>query len=38
MSFMEQFIVGVVTGALMVSVAKIAQGLLKALLIYLGAV
>ena len=37
MSFMEQFIVGVVTGALMVSVAKISQGLLKALLIYLGA-
>ena len=37
MSFMEQFIFGFVTGALMVSVAKIAQGLLKALLIYLGA-
>ena len=28
MSFMEQFTVGVVTGALMVSVAKIAQALI----------
>jgi len=37
MTFMEQFIVGVVTGALIVSIAKIAQGLLKALLIELGA-
>ena len=37
MSFMEQFIVGVVTGAVMVCVAKIGQGLLKTLLIYLGA-
>ena len=35
MSFMEQFIVGVVTGALMVSEAKIAEGLLKALALLL---
>jgi len=37
MSFIEKFFAGVTTGGLMVSVAKIGQGLLKALLIWGGA-
>jgi len=36
-SIWDQFFAGFITGAIMVCVAKIAQGLLKALLIYVGA-
>jgi hypothetical protein len=35
-SVWDQFFAGFITGAVMVCVAKIGQGLLKALLIYLG--
>jgi hypothetical protein len=37
MNFWDQFFVGLVSGVITVFVAKIGQGLLKALLIYLGA-
>ena len=37
MSVWDQFFAGFITGAVMVCVAKIGEGLLKALLIYLGA-
>jgi hypothetical protein len=37
MSVWDQLFAGFITGAVMVCVAKIGQGLLKALLIYLGA-
>jgi len=36
MSFWDQFFAGFITGAVMACVAKIAQGLLKALLMYVG--